>query len=93
MRKLAHRDRSKEEIRRALARAGYEEAVVEAVLIRLVRDKYIDDAGYAVRVARSRLRFDGLGRNRIRQDLRMRGVARETADKGLAEALTEVPEA
>jgi regulatory protein len=43
-------------------------------------------------VARTRLRFDGLGRNRIRQDLRTRGVARETAERGLAEALTEVPE-
>jgi regulatory protein len=44
-------------------------------------------------VARTRLRFDGLGRNRIRQDLRARGVPRDAAEGGLAEALTEVPEA
>jgi regulatory protein len=93
LRKLAHRDRSKEEVRRALATAGYDEAVVEAVLLRLTRDRYLDDAGYAARVARTRLRFDGLGRHRIRQDLRARGVAREVAEVGLAEALTEVPEA
>ncbi len=67
--------------------------MVEAVLIRLVRDKYLDDAGYAVRVARTRLREGGLGRNRIRQDLRARGVPRDVAEGGLAEALTEAPEA
>ena len=67
--------------------------MVEAVLLRLTRDRYLDDAGYAARVARSRLRFDGLGRHRIRQDLRLRGVERATADQGIAEALTEVPEA
>ncbi len=63
------------------------------MLIRLTQDRYLDDAGYAARVARTRLRFDGLGRNRIRQDLRARGVPRDTAESGLAEALTEVPEA
>jgi regulatory protein len=76
-----------------LARAGYEEPVVEAVLVRLTQDRYLDDTGYAARVARTRLRFDGLGRNRIRQDLRARGVPRDAAEGGLAEALTEVPEA
>ena len=74
-------------------RAGYEEAAIEAVLIRLTQDRYLDDAGYAARVARTRLRVDGLGRHRIRQDLRARGVAREVAESGLAEALREVPEA
>jgi regulatory protein len=90
---LGRRDRSKEEIRRALARDGYEEAAVEAVIARLTADRYLDDAGYAARVARTRLRIDGLGRNRIRQDLRFRGVPKEAAEGGLAEALAEVPEA
>lgn len=72
--------------------AGYEEPVVEAVLIRLTADRYLDDTGYAARVARTRLQFDGMGRNRIRQDLRARGVPCDAAEGGLAEALTEVPE-
>lgn len=66
---------------------------MEAVLVRLTQDRYLDDKGYAARVARTRLRIDGLGRNRIRQDLRARGVPREAAEGGLADALTEVPEA
>ena len=79
-------------MRRALARAGYEPAAVDAVLARLAEYKYLDDAGYAARVARTRLRYDGLGRHRIRQDLRLRGVDRKTAEAGIAAAVTEVPE-
>jgi regulatory protein len=79
-------------MRRALARAGYEAAAVEAVLARLAEYKYLDDAGYAARVARTRLRYDGMGRHRIRQDLRRRGVDRKTAEAGLAEATADVPE-
>jgi regulatory protein len=63
------------------------------VIARLAEARYLDDAGYAARLSRTRLRHDGLGRHRIRQDLRARGVARETAERGLAEALAEVPEA
>ena len=66
---------------------------MEAVIVKLTAERYLDDAGYAARVARTRLRIDGLGRNRIRQDLRFRGVSKEEAEGGLAEALTEVPEA
>jgi regulatory protein len=90
---LGRRDRSKEESRRALLRDGSEEVAVAEVIARLTADRYLDDAGYAARVARARLRYDGLGRNRIRQDLRARGVPRDLAEGGLAEALTEVPEA
>jgi regulatory protein len=80
-------------MRRSLARAGYEPAAVEAVLARLLEHRYLDDAGYAARVARTRLRYDGMGRHRIRQDLRMRGVDGKTAEAGIAEAAAEAPEA
>lgn len=80
-------------MRRALARAGYEPAAVDAVLARLADYRYLDDAGYAARLARTRLRHDGLGRHRIRQDLRLRGVDGKTAEAGIAEAVAEVPEA
>jgi regulatory protein len=79
-------------MRRALARAGYEAAAVDAVLVRLAEYRYLDDAGYASRLARTRLRYDGVGRHRIRQDLRLRGVDRKTADAGIAAAASEIPE-
>jgi regulatory protein len=63
------------------------------VIARLSESRYLDDAGYSARLARTKLRHDGVGRHRIRQDLRQRGVDRKTAEAGIAEAVAEVPEA
>ena len=74
--RLARRDHSEQEIRRALR-----------------RDRYLDDAGFAARLARSRMAHAGMGRNRVRLELRKKGVKRSVAEAGLTEALTEVAEA
>ena len=60
---------------------------------RLRRERYLDDAGFAARFARSRIAGHGLGRYRVRTALRTRGVARDVAEAGLAQALAEVSEA
>ena len=57
--RLARRDHSVAELRRALVARGHEEDEVEAVLERLRRERYLDDAGYAERFARSRLAHHG----------------------------------
>ena len=71
---------------------GHEPAEVEAALERLRRERYLDDAGFAERFARSRMAHQGLGRLRVRQGLRQRGVDRGTIDAGIAGALREVDE-
>ena len=91
--RLARRDHSVEELRRALRRAGYGEAEIDHALARLTAERYLDDAGFAARFARSRIARHGLGRHRVRQGLRARGVARATAEAGLQEALADVSEA
>jgi SOS response regulatory protein OraA/RecX len=65
---------------------------VHEAIARLRSARYLDDAGYAERFARSRLAHHGLGRARIRQGLRQRGLTRATAEAGIAAALREVPE-
>jgi regulatory protein len=80
------------ELRRALARSGYEEGVVDAVLDRLTRAGYLSDGRFAEAFARSRLTRHGLGRNRIRQDLARRGVERPEVDKALKGVLADSPE-
>jgi regulatory protein len=65
---------------------------VEEALRRLRGERYLDDAGFAARFARSRMALRGQGRLRIRQGLRERGVAPPVAEGGLQEALAEVPE-
>jgi regulatory protein len=65
---------------------------VDDALERLRERRYIDDRGFAARYARSRLQHHGMGRQRVRQELRKRGVARPMAEAGLSEALRDVSE-
>jgi regulatory protein len=90
--RLARRDHSEQEIRRALRRDGFAEDVAEETVLRLRRERYLDDAGFAARLARSRMAHSGQGRNRVRLELRKKGVRRATAEAGLQEALEEVSE-
>jgi len=91
--RLARRDHSEEEIRRGLGRDGFAEEAVDEALRRLRRERYLDDLGLATRLARSRLAHSGLGGNRVRLELRRKGVKRRTAEAGIEEALRDVPEA
>jgi regulatory protein len=80
------------ELRRALLERGHEGDEVEAAIARLRGERYLDDRGFAERFARSRMSHQGLGRARVRQGLRRRGVARTETEAGLAGALLEVDE-
>jgi regulatory protein len=79
-------------MRRALTRSGFAAGVVDETLARLRAEKYLDDEGFAGRFARSRVAHHGVGRNRVRQALRARGVSRAIIEKGVAEALQDVSE-
>jgi regulatory protein len=92
LRRLARRDHSEQEIRRALGREGFAEDAIDETVARLRRERYLDDAGFAARLARSRIAHSGHGRNRVRQELRRKGVRRTAAEAGLKEALEEVSE-
>ena len=91
LRRLARRDHTEAEIRKALGRT-YPEADVEEAVRRLRQERYLDDAGFAARFARTRLAHQGHGRYRIRQALRTKGVTGAPAEQGLQEALSEVSE-
>jgi regulatory protein len=90
--RLARRDHSAAELRRALAARGHDRAEVEAALERLRRERYIDDTAFAERFARSRIARHGHGRALVRKGLRERGVSRGEIESGLAGALREVDE-
>jgi len=90
--RLARRDHSAAELRRALLERGHPAGEVEEAIARLVRERYLDDSGLAARFATSRLAHHGLGRSRIRQGLRQRGVGRREIEAGVRSALAEVDE-
>ena len=92
LRRLAGRDHSEAELRRALSRRGYSRVEIDEALARLRTQRYVDDDAYAERYARSRLAHQGLGRKRIRQGLRQRGLDPNQVEAGLAAALREVSE-
>ncbi len=92
LRRLALRDHSEDELRRALAERGHASEEIEDALMRLLEQHYVDDDKFAEAFARSRLSSRGHGRARIRQGLRQRGVSRERIEAGLAAALRDVSE-
>ena len=90
--RLARRDHTTDEIRRALLRDGFSADEIDSAVRRLVAEKYLDDGGFAARFAKSRMRHQGLGRHRIRRELFRKGVAKPQAEAGVAAALEDVSE-
>lgn len=89
---LAHRPRSRDEIRRRLHAAGFPPAVALDCLDRLIAEGLLDDRAFAEAFVRDRLRLRPRGPTRLGHELRGRGVDRDVADsaieRGLAEAGT-----
>ena len=74
---LALCDRSEQEIRRRLSRAGYPDSCVQRVIEKLYAEELLDDAAFADRWARTR--SHKYGRGRLSRELARRGIDRETA--------------
>ena len=84
---LAGRARSRREMEERLLRSGYRPCTVEMVLFKLEKEGLLDDADFARQWvdARSARR---VGRGRIAQELRRKGVSAQEAEEAL-EALSE----
>lgn len=70
---LSAKSRSEKEMKDTLLRAGYSEMCVLKVIDRLRKLGYLNDSVYASSFARQRSTL-GYGENRIRQELRMKGI-------------------
>lgn len=82
---IAHRARTRAEVLRRLARAGFAEADAEAAADRMVELGYLDDEGYARAYVRGRAASRGHGPARLRADLLRRGVHRALIDRVIEE--------
>jgi len=92
LRRLARRDHSEAELRRALDRKGFPQDAIDRAVLRLRRAGHLDDPAFARRFARRRMLVSGLGGSRVSAELSARGVARSVAAAALLETLREVPE-
>ena len=80
---LAARARSKREIEQKLLQAGYRPCTVEMVIYKLQRENLLDEADFARQWVESR-QHHKLGRSRIAQELRRKGVSQEEAEEALS---------
>ena len=80
---LAARARSKHEIEQKLLQAGYRPSTVEMVIYKLQRENLLDDADFARQWVESR-QHHKLGRSRIAQELRRKGVSQDEAEEALS---------
>ena len=84
---LSFRPHSEKELRDKLLRKGTDPAAADAAIEWLRDHAYLDDAGYAISVARH-YAGKGYGAKRITSELYRRGISRELGE----EALCELPE-
>lgn len=90
---LGHRARSEGEIRARLARDEWSETVIVPVLARLRELKLVDDADFAQNWVENRGRSRPRGARALQQELRQKGVARETIEESLPDAAQEIQNA
>jgi regulatory protein len=76
---LAARPRTKEELRQALRRKGFDEELRETLLAKLDNAKLVDDAAFAEQWVRSRHTYQGLARSALVAELKRKGVDGEVA--------------
>lgn len=69
------------------------EARMEAVILRLKENSYLDDTRYAADFTRMRQENEKFGRRRVQQDLTQRGVHSEIVANTLDAAYADLPEA
>jgi regulatory protein len=78
---LGYRPRSEAEVRQRLHRRGFNDDVVDKVIIGLKERRLIDDVAFAQYWRDNRLSFRPRSRRLIKLELRQKGVAAETANE------------
>jgi regulatory protein len=81
---LDYAARTSVEVRRRLARSGFDEETMEAVVAELERAGLLDDARFSRDWVADRAGRKRLGRERLVAELRRKGVGREIAEAAVA---------
>jgi regulatory protein len=89
---LARRSWTRRDLAGRLRRRGAPADVAEAVVAELEARGYVDDGAFAAAWAESRARDRSFGRQRLRQELVGRGVARPLVEAAIQRAFEETDE-
>jgi regulatory protein len=82
---LAARPRTKDELRQALRRKGFDDDLGERLLSKLDSSGLVDDAAFAEQWVRSRHAYQGLARKALVAELKRKGVDGEVAAQAAGE--------
>ncbi|MHB0998802.1 MAG: regulatory protein RecX [Armatimonadota bacterium] len=81
---LEYRKRSRSEIMQRLKKAGYEQDIIDDVLVRLDAMGFVDDADFSQSWVNHRLAGKAMGRKRIRYELKLKGVEDSVVEEALS---------
>jgi regulatory protein len=90
---LGQRELSEAQLRARLLRRGCGPDAVDDVIVRLRRDRTLDDARVALAAARLEAGIRGRGPARVRQRLQAMGLAPDVVQEAIAETFRDVDEA
>jgi regulatory protein len=90
---LTIRPRSRKELEDKLNDREFPADVISSVLDHVSRLGYLDDRAFAAQWAASRVRSRGFGSRRIGQELRNKGIGRDTIKETLGVLFEDAPEA
>ncbi|MDI6829039.1 MAG: regulatory protein RecX, partial [Armatimonadota bacterium] len=82
---LGYRSRSRAEITQRLSRSGFAEDIIEDTLAYLERVGLIDDEQFSQDWVKSRLTNKGMGKQRIKWELKQKGVPNDVVEEALSE--------
>ncbi len=81
----AYQDRCHQEVRSKLLDLGIYGDTLEEIIVELITEKFLDEERYARSYARGKFRIKRWGRNRIKRELKAKGVTDYCIRKGLTE--------
>ena len=90
---LTIRPRSSVEVEHKLHERKFPPDIVSSVIAHLIKLGYLNDEQFARQWAASRVRSRGFGRRRLEQELRSKGISRDTIKDTLDALFEEAPEA
>lgn len=89
---LAARSRSRRELEERLLKKGFSPGDVAEALTELEKKGYLDDRRFALSWAKGRLSGKPMGRARLRQELKTKGLRDEDIEEALKEVYAETDE-
>jgi len=89
---LTIRNRSEKEIRDYLQRKNADPDIIDAIVLKLYEQKFLDDEAFARGWVRSRAMFRPRGKRMLQMELQQKGIHKEIIEKVLSEENEDVPD-